>query len=68
MERYYEIPVNGGKIGIHAISLELATAKASKMVANGCDAEYCEDGGCTKDHYHLLNCRCAFCCADDAEY
>ena len=34
----------------------------------GCDAEYCDDPGCKKRHYHTRNCRCADWCAefDDA--
>ncbi len=43
------------------------TKAAIRRVAEAgwCDAEYCEDDRCKREHYHVPNCKCADCCALD---
>jgi hypothetical protein len=73
-KHYYEIAAGGDKIGILAHSFTEAKAEAERLVAEGCDAEYCEGYGgsteestCHKKHYHTINCRCPDCVANDLD-
>ena len=71
---YYEIAAGGDKIGFFARSFAEAKAGVERLVAVGCDAEYCADfhcgdglGECKKEHYHTINCRCPDCIANDQD-
>jgi hypothetical protein len=65
---YFEIRAGGGKIGVFARNLEAAKTEVARLVAVGCDAEYCPDREhCEKEHYHDINCRCGECFAAEEE-
>jgi hypothetical protein len=63
-----EIEYRRGRPAEHAAChknyYEISVAHSARV---GCDAEYCDDDDCTKNHYHTLNCRCADCCAADVD-
>ena len=62
---YFEVPIAGDKLGVHAACYDDAKAIAEAIVKDGCDAEYCTNDTCEKEHYHLINCRCTDCIADN---